>query len=107
MSVDAIEMRRPPPTVPIIRMIRRQEWLAAAVPEDASAPQAPPDPIQSASTDKYGIDLTEFKMKSGRKPREFRKCARIAEWTVDRKFCLRFFYGMLVVLSSFPQDTHR
>ena len=92
MLVDAIQMRRPPPTsLSITRMIRRQEWLAAAIPEDASAPQAPADPIQSASADKYGIDLNEFKMKSGRKPREFRKCVRIAEWTVDRKIRLRFF----------------
>ena len=61
-------------------MIRRQQWLSAASPEDASASQeAPPVPAQP-SRDKYGVDLNEFKMLSGKKPREWKKAVRIAEW---------------------------
>ena len=64
----------------VSRMIRRQQWLSAASPEDASASQeAPPVPAQP-SRDKYGVDLNEFKMLSGKKPREWRKAVRIAEW---------------------------
>ena len=62
-------------------MIRRQQWLSAAVPEDASASQeAPPVPVQASSADKYGVDLNEFKMLSGKKPRKWKKAVRIAEW---------------------------
>ena len=58
-------------------MIRRQQWLSAASPEDASASQeAPPVPAQP-SRDKYGIDLNEFKMLSGKKPRDWKKAVRM------------------------------
>ena len=61
-------------------MIRRQQWLSAG-PEDASASEeAPPVPVQASSRDKYGVDLDEFKMLSGKKPREWKKAVRIAEW---------------------------
>ena len=62
-------------------MIRRQQWLSAVAPEDASASQeAPPVPAQAPSRDKYGVDLNEFKMLSGKKPRDWKKAVRIAEW---------------------------
>ena len=62
-------------------MIRRQQWLSAVAPEDASASQeAPPVPAQAPSRDKYGVDLNEFKMLSGKKPREWKKAVRISEW---------------------------
>ena len=66
------------------RMIRRQEWLAAtAPPEEGGDPEAAPASPRAGTADKYGVDLEEFKMKSSRKPRDFKKCLRIAEWTVD------------------------
>ena len=63
-------------------MIRRQQWLSAAAPEDASASQeAPPVPAQASSRDKYGVDLNEFKMLLGKKPRDWMgmglQCARL------------------------------
>ena len=69
------------------RMIRRQEWLAAtAPPEEGGDPEAAPASPRAGTADKYGVDLEEFKMKSRRKPRDFKKCLRIAEWTVDGSF---------------------
>ena len=70
-----------PLVLPVSRMIRRQQWLSAVAPEDASASQeAPPVPAQAPSRDKYGVDLNEFKMLSGKKPRDWKKAVRIAEW---------------------------
>ena len=63
-------------------MRRREEWLAAPVLEEAGAAHAAPGPVQVGTADKYGLDLNEFKMKTGRKPREFKKCVRFAEWIV-------------------------
>ena len=58
-------------------MIRRQQWLSAVAPEDASASQeAPPVPAQASSRDKYGVDLNEFKMLLGKKPRDWKKAVR-------------------------------
>ena len=66
----------------IVRMLRREEWLTAAVPDEGAA-QADPEPVQAGTGDKYGLDLNEFKMKTGRKPREFKKCVRFAEWNSE------------------------
>ena len=73
----------------VSRMIRRQQWLSAEAPDDANAPGGAlpaPAPPQASAADKYGIDLSEFKMKSGRKPRGWKKAMRIAEWTGDGQF---------------------
>ena len=65
-------------------MIRRQEWLAGVAPDEGAAEGAAP--AEGAPTaDKFGLDLDEFKMKTNRRPREFKKCLRIAEWTAERK----------------------
>ena len=59
---------------------RRQEWLTAEV-----EPEQDRDvPIKPSTADKYGIDLEEFKMKTGRKPREWKKALRIATWHHNR-----------------------
>ena len=55
---------------------RRQEWLAT----DLGMDDVGEIPISQPSADKYGIDLEEFKMKTGRKPRLWKKAVRIAEW---------------------------
>ena len=71
----------------IVRMLRREEWLTAAVPDEGAA-QADPEPVQAGTGDKYGLDLNEFKMKTGRKPREFKKCVRFAEWNSEGRLNL-------------------
>ena len=68
-------------------MLRREEWLTAAVPDEGAA-QADPEPVQAGTGDKYGLDLNEFKMKTGRKPREFKKCVRFAEWNSEGRLNL-------------------
>ena len=61
------------------RMIRRQEWLAAtAPPEEGGDPEAATASPRASTADKYGVDLEEFKMKSSRKPRDFKKFLRIS-----------------------------
>ena len=42
---------------------RRQKWLAAEVAPDEDRQV----PIAASTTDKYGIDLEEFKLKTGKK----------------------------------------
>ena len=59
---------------------RRKEWLGA----DADPEQDRDVPIKPSTADKYGIDLEEFKMKTGRKPREWKKALRIATWLQNR-----------------------
>ena len=39
-----------------------------------------PVPIRASNADKYGIDLELFKMKTGRKPPEWKKAVQIASW---------------------------
>ena len=68
------------------RMIRRQEWLAAAVAPDDEGAETAAAPAAGARTgDRFGLDLDEFKLKTNRRPRDFKKCLRIAEWTAERK----------------------
>ena len=55
---------------------RRQEWLTA----DLGVDEVRETPISHSGADRYGIDLEEFKMKTGKKPREWKKAVRIAEW---------------------------
>ena len=50
---------------------RRREWLNAEVAEVAD--DEAPVPIRASNADKYGIDLELFKMKTGRKPPEWKK----------------------------------
>ena len=58
-------------------LIRRQEWLASPVEEDVCNRDVTVKPGQA---DKYGINLDEFKMKSGRKPRSWKEAVKIASW---------------------------
>ena len=58
---------------------RRQEWLADEVPAMA-ADENRNVPLKQGSVDKYGIDLEEFKMKTGKKPRDWKKAVKIAGW---------------------------
>ena len=57
-------------------MIRRQEWLAAPV-EEVEDREVP---VKASTADKYGVDLDTFKLKSGRKPREWKTAVKIASW---------------------------
>ena len=60
-------------------MVRREEWLAKAV-EPLAAEEAEVQ-VKGPSVDKYGLDLDEFKMKTGRKPkRGWNKACQIAGW---------------------------
>ena len=61
-------------------MIRRQEWLAAVAPD---ASEEAPAPVRASAADKYGINMDDFRMKTNRRPRDFKKCLRIAEWTAE------------------------
>ena len=55
---------------------RRQQWLAAAeVPDEDRQ-----NPVVGGTTDKYGIDLEEFKMKTGRKPKGWKTVVNISDW---------------------------
>ena len=56
--------------------LRKREWLS----EDLGEVDHSRVPLCPRSGDKYGLDLDEFKMKSGRKPREWKQCVKIAEW---------------------------
>ena len=49
-------------------LIRRQEWLAA----DVEPLEEREVPVKPGTADKYGIDLDEFKMKTGKKPRDWK-----------------------------------
>ena len=56
--------------------IRKQEWLSEEVGEVGHSHV----PLCARSADKYGLDLDEFKMKSGRKGKDFKECVKVAEW---------------------------
>ena len=70
---------------PVVRMRRREAWLAAASPDDegGDGSQEQPAAAQPRGTiDKYVIDLDIFKFKTGssRKPRDFNTALKIADW---------------------------
>ena len=55
---------------------RRDKWLAAAeVPDEDRQ-----IPVVANTTDRYGIDLEEFKMKIGRKPKGWKTGVRNSDW---------------------------
>ena len=56
--------------------IRKQEWLSEEVGEVGHSHV----PLCLRSADKYGLDLDEFKMKTGRKGKDFKECVKVAEW---------------------------
>ena len=62
-------------------MIRRQEWLAAVAPDEAQ--EQAPLPVRASAADKYGINMDDFRMKTNRRPRDFKKALRIAGWTAE------------------------
>ena len=53
---------------------RRREWLSTPVEElgDRAVP------VKAGSIDKYGVDLNEFKLKVGKKPRTWKEAVKIA-----------------------------
>ena len=57
-------------------LIRRQEWLAAPV----DPLEDPCVEVKHREPDKYGINLDEFRMKSGRKPALWKDAIKIASW---------------------------
>ena len=57
-------------------IIRRQAWLSAEVEPEVDRAV----PIAASTADKYGVDLEEFKMKSGKKPKKWKEAVKIAEW---------------------------
>ena len=57
-------------------VIRRQEWLAAPVAEIGDRAVA----VKPGQADKYGVNLDEFKLKKGKKPRTWKAAVKIASW---------------------------
>ena len=55
--------------------IRREAWLARDVGSDDRGAVA----LGRRTFDKYGLDLDEFKQKSGKKPRDWKKCLLFAQ----------------------------
>ena len=55
--------------------------MAAVAPDEAQEQE--PVPARASAADKYGINLDDFRMKTNRRPRDCKKCLRIAEWTVE------------------------
>ena len=55
--------------------------MAAVAPDEAQ--EQAPVPTRASAADKYGINLDEFRMKANRRPRDFKKAMRIAEWTAE------------------------
>ena len=86
---------------------RRQKWLAAEVAPD----QDRQVPISASTTDKYGIDLEEFKMKTGKKPKRWKTAVKVAEWirswwwlaVQDTRDARRYlYYSSLFPSTCFP-----
>ena len=65
---------------------RKREWLSEELGEVDNARV----PLCHRSSDKYGLDLEEFKMKSGKRPRDWKQCVKIAEW-----ICIDEMRGLL------------
>ena len=59
------------------RRIRREEWLAAPV-EDQGDREVPVS--ASAVKDRYNLDLEVYKMKTGKRPKQWKECCKIASW---------------------------
>ena len=59
------------------RRIRREEWLAAQV-EDPGDREVPVS--AGAVKDKYNLDLEVYKMKTGKRPKQWKECCKIASW---------------------------
>ena len=59
------------------RRIRREEWLAAQV-EDPGDREVPVS--AGAVKDKYNLDLEVYMMKTGKRPRQWKECCKIASW---------------------------
>ena len=59
------------------RRIRREEWLAASV-EDQGDREVPVS--AGAVKDKYNLDLEVYKMKTGKRPKQWKECCKIASW---------------------------
>ena len=59
------------------RRIRREEWLAAPV-EDQGDREVPVS--AGAVKDKYNLDLEVYKMKTGKRPKQWKECCKIASW---------------------------
>ena len=55
--------------------------MAAVAPDEAQ--EQAPVPTRASAADKYGINLDDFRMKTNRRPRDVKKCLRIAEWTAE------------------------
>ena len=59
---------------------RRQEWLADASSSPEQDDQDRATPIIVGSVDKYGIDLEDFKMKTGKKPLRWQLCSFVSRF---------------------------
>ena len=55
--------------------------MAAVAPDEAQ--EQTPLPVRASAADKYGINMDDFRMKTNRRPRDFKKALRIAEWTAE------------------------
>ena len=59
---------------------RRQDWLEAEVEQEPNLEVQ----VKPGAADKYGIDLEEFKMKTGRKPPGWKRALKVATWLRKR-----------------------
>ncbi len=60
------------------RRNRREEWLAAPVFEDEGDRDVPVS--AGAVKDKHNLDLEVYKMKTGKLPKQWKECCKIASW---------------------------
>ena len=59
------------------RRIRREEWLAASVDDEGEREV----PVRAGAVkDKYNLDLEVYKMKTGKRPKQWKECCKIASW---------------------------
>ena len=59
------------------RRVRREKWLAAPV-EDQGDREVPVS--AGVVKDKYNLDLEVYKMKTGKRPKQWKECCKIASW---------------------------
>ena len=59
---------------------RVESWRHLSERQGVPFPDAWQTALRCTATDKFGIDLEVFKMKTGRKPPEWKKAVQIAGW---------------------------
>ena len=57
-------------------LIRGKQWLSTPVEQLGDRAVT----VKAGTVDKYGVDLDEFKLKVGKKPRTWKEAVKIASW---------------------------